>query len=109
VKPHSETVGVLEEGAVQEAVDILLRANCIPSNSLMSILVKSGWTPSSETSTIVLAFALFVKPYNSARDDMEYDIMASLEYAQGQTLSHPSVSNLVAANAGAAIDKAVGV
>lgn len=106
MEPHSETVGVLEEGAVQEAVDILLRANCIPSNNLMTTLVQNGWSPNSEASTIVFAFSLFVKHYNDARDEM--DILHSLDHAQAKTLSHPSVSNLVAANAGAAIDKAVG-
>ena len=106
MEPHSETVGALQQSALQAAVDILLRANCRPSNTLMPTLVQNAWSPNSEASTIVFAFSLFVKHYNDAREEM--DILHSLDHAQAKTLSHPSVSNLVAANAGAAIDKAVG-
>ncbi len=101
-------MGVLDDSATIEAVDILLRANRIPSDDLMTILIQQGWSPSSEASTIVFAYALFVKRYNDARDD-ELDVMNSLAKAQAETLSHPSISNLIANNVGNAVDKAVGV
>ena len=57
---------------------------------------------------MVFAYALFVKRYNDARDS-ELDVMDSLAKAQSDTLSHPSVSSLIASNVGNAVDKAVGV
>ncbi len=101
-------MGVLDEEATLEAVDILLRANRIPSDDLMTTLIRQGWKPSSEASTIVFAYALFVKRYNDARDS-ELDVMDSLAKAQSDTLSHPSVSSLIASNVGNVVDKAVGV
>ena len=101
-------MGVLDEEATREAVDILLRANRIPSDDLMTTLIRQGWQPSSEASTIVFAYALFVKRYNDARDS-ELDVMDSLAKAQSDTLSHPSVSSLIASNVGNVVDKAVGV
>ena len=103
-------MGFLSDSVVQGEIDDLLASAAIPSSRLMSRLVSLGWQPTEgETHTLLFALAVFVRAYNTERDEYGTEISEAIDIAYATTLNHNVVSRLIAAKTGAALDAAAGV
>ena len=103
-------VGFLSDSVVQGEIDDLLASAATPSSRLMSRLVSLGWRPyGEEIHALMYGMALFVRAYNTERDEYGTEISEAIDIAYATTLNHPVISRLIAAKTGAALDAAAGV
>ena len=97
---------VLGDELVSASLHEVLTVVCDPIDDLMTRLVKLGFQPITQPSTLLFAICMFTVRYSHHINE-GVEMETSLELAKADVISHPVISSFLARQAGETIDRSV--